>query len=234
MTLTEIVNQKNIIVFSITFVLGFILFFQIFRPTIITVKGEGKSTGVPSKLSIIVGRINFSHDSGKAMDEGNAGMRVLIDTAKEISGEETEISRYYNQITPQQGQQSVDGRIIPVTSFQAVNAFSLTTSNVNKTQTLIRELYKNGATSVSNVSFVVDDQDEKEQVARKKAINEAKIEAKKIASAAGKRVGRVVSITEETIDSSGVIGRESNTNDPSSGFTEIDIVRRVSVVFEIW
>lgn len=64
---------------------------------------------------------------------------------------------------------------------------------------LLSGVIKNGANSVSQLSFTIDDQTILQDQAREQAITKAKERAKKIANAGGFRLGRLLSIDEGVV-----------------------------------
>lgn len=66
----------------------------------------------------------------------------------------------------------------------------------NKAGDILAGVVKNGANSVSSLSFTIDDPTEIEEEARAKAISEAQNKAEKIAESADFRIGRLLSIDE--------------------------------------
>ncbi len=61
---------------------------------------------------------------------------------------------------------------------------------------ILSGVVQNGANTVSNLTFTIDNADAVLREAREKAIAEAKVKAEELASAAGFRVGRLLSINE--------------------------------------
>lgn len=195
----------------------------IFRPTTLTVLGKGKLDFEADKVSMIVARVNSSQSSSGAINEGEAGTQILINAAKSVGGDSIKINKAFYQVEPL----SLSGG----TSYQVANAFSLEFNDVSKTNEMIKTLYNDGASSVTNVTFGSTREDEISQEAREMAVKNAKAEAKRVAKAAGKRVGKLVAITDDAQQASSVVASE---NSDSAGFSNVSITKTVSVVYEIW
>lgn len=198
----------------------------LFPASPLTVIGTGKKSVTPEQASFIVARVNTGSSASSTINEGEAGILVLIDTTKSVVGDDAEIKKSFNQLTP-----------VSASSFQVLNAFSVKTKNVNKVNEVVKSLYESGATQVTNISFTSVDEEKTTQEARVLAVKDAREQAKAIAKAAGKRVGKVISIADDNAGASSTVGSSNNTAGQaqnSSALGSIDITKQVSVTFEIW
>ena len=199
----------------------------VFPRSPLTIVGMGQVTVKPEKVSFIVTHIAKSLDPITAIDEGDVAIKVLIDKAKAVAGEDAEIKTSFYQILP-----SSSGSI---TTYQVANAFSISTTKIAKTNDLIHELYRFGASSISDVIFTGTDKEKTEQDARKAAVKDADKQAQAIAKAAGKRVGKIISITDDNAEATSTIGKSSDTKAVNYALLgEIEVTKRVSLVYEIW
>lgn len=203
-----------------------------FKPAVITVVGTGKLEVTPAKVEMTVTRVDSSVDPVVAVNQGETNTKVLIDESKVLLGE-PDIQRAFYQITPT----VVGGDRL----YQVVNVFRLTSSDPGKTSELIKSLYTKGAITITNVNFLPTEQEDATQEARRLALQDAREQAKLIAKAAGKRVGRVVTITDDLNQASGTISSKENMaqNAMPSDFVaavpdKIEVSKVVSVTYEIW
>jgi len=210
----------------------FVLQRLFFQPAIITVVGTGKLEVAPAKVEMTVTRVDSSVDPVVAVNQGETNTKVLIDESKVLLGE-PDIQRAFYQITPT----VVGGDRL----YQVVNVFRLTSSDPAKTSELIKGLYTKGAITITNVNFLPTEQEDATQEARRLALKDAREQAKLIAKAAGKRVGRVVTITDDLNQVSGTISSKEGVNMDSmpSDFVaaapdKIEVSKVVSVTYEIW
>lgn len=194
----------------------------VFRPTGLTVVGEGKLSVVPEKVEMIATKVTANADVTKAIDDNELGIKALMDITRGIAGADTQIQKSFYQVTPQSGQ------------YLVASAFSIKTSNVAQVNSLVKTLYQSGATSVTNVKFSASDQTASEQQARVLAVKDAKDKALKIAKAAGKRVGRLVSISDDNTVASSSVGTAPVGTGTQVSLGQIEIVKRVQVVYEVW
>ena len=212
---------------------------KIFPTSAISITGEGKVSVEPEKVSLIAIRVNNSTDVIRAINEGDAGLNTLMESAKSIGGQGTEIQKSFYTVTPVAGQQMVDNRLSAVRSFQVVHAFRITMTDVAKTGELIKTLYQEGATTVSNVMFTGKDEDKTSQEARKQAVKNAREQANQVAKAVGKRVGKIVTIADDNNSAESTISSENGSEatdqmSASSAPSTIDVIKRVTITFEIW
>lgn len=190
----------------------------------INIIGVGRTNVAPEKVSFIVSRVNSGSDVVRTLDEGEAGIKSLINTTRSIVGADVEIKKTFYRLIPPSGTQTL---------YQVINAFSVTARQVNKINELVKSLYLEGATTVSNVSFESSNKSVTEQQARELAVKDAKAQAQRIAKAAGKRLGKLISITDDNTSATSTIGTD-NQSGASLSLDEIEIVKQVSVVYEIW
>ena len=92
---------------------------------------------------------------------------------------------------------------------------------------IIDKLYSNGATTVSNVTFKSEDIQNVDTQLRKKVFQDAKDKASRIAKSSGKRLGKIISITDDGTSNT------SSIKDMQSGDGLISISKSVSVVYQL-
>lgn len=209
-------------VFGLMLVAWVVLSGYVFRPTGLTVVGEGKLSVVPERVEMVATKVTANPDVIKAIDDNELGIKSLMDITRGVAGPDTQIQKSFYQVTPQSGQ------------YLVASAFSIKTSNVAQVNNLVKTLYQSGATSVANVQFSTLEQTATEQQARVLAFKDAKDKALKIAKAAGKRVGRLVSIADDNSVASSSVGTASVGTGTQASLGQIEIVKRVQVVYEMW
>ena len=229
-------GRKNLLV-NILLVIGVLFLVKqfFFRPAVIAVVGTGRLTAKPAKVEMLVTQVDSNPDPVVAVSNSEKSIDTLITRARNITDDDVEIQKSFYQMTPS----VVSGDVI----YQVVNVFKVTANDPAKASDLIKMFYSEGATTVSNVNFIPENQDEVTQEARKAAIKEAKEEAKNIARASGKRLGRIVSIEDELIDANSTVSTEDSMDEGSETSqviytngvpSEIDIAKSMSVTYQIW
>jgi len=223
----EISSRIKAIIGVVVLALGatFYMFF-IQKPGVVTVVGQGKIDVEPQEASLIVTRLNVSESPVRAIEEGDTGVKVLIDAAQNAVGDDVKIERSFYTITPASVAQG------SARQYQVVNAFKITMNNPSVMSPLIKSLYSSGATTVSDVVFTPKDKEKVELQAHEKAVTDAKEQAKQLAQAAGKRLGRVVSITEDQSKAESSVSTGLTSGD-GANFSSVTVSKRVSVTYEI-
>lgn len=212
---------------TIIFVIFAISYFPrlLIKPAQITAIGVGEVDFQPDEVSMVISKGTLSDNSTQAITQGDAEAQSLINTVKTIAPD-SEISRSFYQAAPTVG---VTGKRV----YQVANAFSVKFSDVSQASTMIQALYADGATRVSNVNFSSSVKEIIEQEAREKAVVDAKAKAKKIAKAAGKRLGRIVAISDDYRSANSTIS-SSDSAVEGSNFSNVAITKNVSIVYEVW
>lgn len=225
------------IFFTIFAVLGALFLIKqiFFKSALISVVGTGRLTVKPEKVEMLVTQVDSNPDPVVAVSNSERSIDGLINKAKTLVGNNIEIQKSFYQMTPS----VVTGDVL----YQVVNVFKVTANDPAKASDLIKMFYAEGATTVSNVNFIPENQDEVTQEARKAAIKKAREEAKNIAKASGKRLGRIVSIGDDLIDANSTVstdapapeGEETAQINYINGVpSELDIAKSMAVTYEIW
>jgi len=200
------------------------------RPTLITVVGEGKVKVTPTMVKFTITISNLSPSATQAINENNNIVKNLVNILKNNGVLENDIDLAYVRIIPPQTS-------LGQTSFQAVNSANITLKNISKFDSLVFLLYGNGAQSVSNILFTTENSKDLEKEAVAQAINEAKTRAEELAKAAGKSLGRMVSIATVEVGEAGALSGEAGKPDfggvTTSSPSQIEITRQASIVFEL-
>lgn len=201
-----------------------------FPPTSISVTGIGEKSAEVEKVSMIVTRANTSPLTSFAVQSGEEGLNALIEESKTIVGEEAEIKKSFYTISKNSSEQLVGSQLVTASTYQVSNGFKITFDEVGKVNELIEALYNNGASSVSNITFIPKDKDKVEKEVRKEAVKNARKEGRKIASSMGRILGRVKTLADDQVE----LGGTTSSGEGSVGIEKIDITKAVSVVYELW
>lgn len=163
------------------------------------VTGEGEVVAIPD-----VGRFSFSVlteggvDLEKLQKENTDKSNAVIAFLKGKSIDEKDIKSDSYNIYPtyQYYECNLYGVCPPakISGYRVEHFVSVTIRNLDDSGTLLSGVVENGANTVSNLSFEVDDPSQVENEARIAAIANAKEKAGAIAKAGGFRVGKITSI----------------------------------------
>jgi len=201
----------------------YMMFSSIFSaPSTLTVIGKDTVSFDADTVSMVVTVVSGGTTASGAIDAGEKDVSSLISIAKTAVGGETEVKKAFYQVQP-----TITSR---GSGYQVANVFSLSFADVSKTNDVVKNLYDSGATTVNNVAFSVKDETSVSQEARKAAVDDAKVQAKSIAKASGKRLGKILSISDDNQGTSGSVASESSEG---TDFSNVTITKVVSVVYEL-
>jgi len=197
------------------------------KSTLITVVGEGKVLAAPNRVKFTVGVVNFANSAAEAL-VGNLNLTKSFKGVIESYGvKNNDLVVSFPRIIPQSG----------TNSYQAINTIDVSLSNISQFEVLVGKLYSQGAYSVSNILFTVDDSSSLEKQAVEKAIENGQKRAEEIALSLGKKVTRIVSLVSSEVGEAGAISGVKNQKEvagQSFGFpSQIEISRQASIVFEL-
>ena len=178
--------------------------------------GNGKVSVKAAWVSLVISQVSANTNVATAINDNETSMTQLIALAKRYGGDGVEIKKSFYQITPQNDQ------------FLVANALSLKTNRVADINSIIKDFYAAGATSVSNVTFLPSDEVDAEQTARLDAIKKARANGEKMAAAAGKHLGQVLSVTDDQT------GASSTVSDALGNDSQLTVTKSVTVAYEIW
>lgn len=213
-------NKWVLVIVSLVLITLFtVLSFFKFGSTISTISVTGKAdiSAKADYVKFVVTKVNTGTNVSQTIDDGINNINRLISVAKLSEGNEVEIKKTFYQISGDS-----------TTGYSVANAFSVKTSKTETVDLLIKKLYESGATTVSNVTFESEDIKNVEENLRKEVYADAKDKAQRIAKSAGKRLGKVISITDDDTSIT------TTVEDLTSNSGLINISKSASVVYKIW
>lgn len=230
-------HKKLIMAILVVFGALFLVKTVFFKPAVISVIGTGHLTAKPAQVEMLVTKVDSNPDPVLAILAGEESIINITAKAKELAGESVEIQKSFYQVTPS----VVAGDVL----YQVVNVFKITAQDPATATGLIKGFYANGATTVSGVNFIPANREKVTQDVRKAAIKDARVQAKDIAKASGKRVGRIISIGDDLSKGNSTISTDGQVDvGASDGSTqlnyaagapsEIDVSKSMTVTYEIW
>lgn len=225
--------QAWLIFAGIVLVFFWLLKTVVFPPTAISVLGVGELSAAPASVEMLVTRVDSNPDTVVAVSQSEDSMAAILAKAKELAGDSIKVQKSFYQVTPT----AVAGDVI----YQVVSVIKLTVDDPAKASDLVKGLYSAGATTISNVNFIPQDQDKTTFEAQKAAIKDARAQARDLARASGKRVGRMVSIADDQTEAGGTLSTDAASTDLGNQLTsltttpsQIDVTKTVNVTFYLW
>jgi len=230
----------RIAVFSLALVFILAYFFKDYllpQPGMITVIGEGRVQAKPQVARLTVSWLTAGSNPQEALSSEKGLYNNLIAVLKNKGVNEADIQVAYVRVVAP----STEGG-----KYQTVNALDAKLTKIDQLDQLINDLYSKGAATVANIALSTDNEKELEEQAITKAIEDAQTKARKTAQAAKKRLGRIVSLTSDATGQVSAVTSQAANSEGASGFSvpaqgqtgssnlgQIEVIRNVSVVYEL-
>lgn len=167
------------------------------KTDIFKVEGTGKATEIPNTALISIGVTKNAATVLAAQDQTNSTVNKMLSDFKELGIEEKDIKTTNYSVYPNYdytlGKQTVNG-------YTVTQNLQIKVKPIDKANQVIDKATENGANIVGGISFVLDDQKQKqlENEAREKAVKEAREKAQSLAKAAGITLGRIIDVQEKS------------------------------------
>ena len=162
---------------------------------LVTVTGEGTASAAPDNAVIRLGVSSQGKTARAASDANAKEMTVVLAAIKDSGVADRDIQTTSLSLQPQYEQNKTGApRLI---GFQANNQVTVKIRDIGALPTVLDRAIAAGANEMSGIEFVVSEQTKLLDKARTAAIADARRKAELYANAAGMKVGRVMSISEE-------------------------------------
>lgn len=166
------------------------------KTDLFTVSGEGEVAAVPDTAQVMLGVTASSPTVEAAKTQVNTKTNDIIASLKELGIEERFIKTTNYSINPNYDYSSGDTGTI--TGYNVSQNLEVEVKPIETANKAVEVATEKGANMIGGITFVLNDEDREalEKEARKEAIEKAKTKAADIASAAGIKLGRIVSVSE--------------------------------------
>lgn len=167
-------------------------------PETITVSGMAQQEELNEVAQFYAGVTATNNDKQAAIDEVNSKMQEVIDKLKEFGIPDADIKTQNLSVYQDQEQVTEGGRqrFIPGT-WRVNNSVQIKLKDAARTSDLLALLGSSGLTDISGPNFMIDSEDQAVRTElMKKAVENATEKATAIAEANGKKIAKVVNITE--------------------------------------
>ncbi len=169
---------------------------------VLNIAAEGKSTRTPDLAVFSAGVTTQATTAGAALNENANRMTAVIASLRKAGIAERDIQTSNLSVNPVYGQPkrlpdgSFEQQEQVIVGYQATNQVSVRQRKLDSYGKVIDTLVANGANQVNGPSFQIDNADAAMDEARIEAMKKARVRADLYAKAAGLRVVRVLSISE--------------------------------------
>jgi uncharacterized protein len=160
----------------------------------VSVSGVGRATVVPDRATFSVGVQSMAPTVAAAVQDNNTRVAAIVEALRKLGATDREIRTAQISIYPQQDQQP--GRPPRIVGYQVSNTVTVTRNNPAEVGRFLQAAVDAGANTVSGVNFVVSDPSRVRDGALQSAFADARAKADVLAKAAGRAIGRAISITE--------------------------------------
>jgi len=168
------------------------------RPTV-SVTGEGHVAVAPDMATITLG-VQTDGDSAKAaLDANNAALSAVLDRLKAAGIEPRDIQTSGLTLGPRYdySRQNSDGTQ-KINGYVAANLVTVRVRAIGQVGSVLDQVVSDGANTLNGVTFGLADDGAVTDEARKAAVVDARRRAELYATAAGVKLGKPISIAEQT------------------------------------
>lgn len=158
----------------------------------VTVDGHGRVRGASDVLSADLGIEVTAPDVSAAVEGANTKARALINAVTAAGVGKDDVRTNGFTVRPDYGRDNT------VSGYHATNTVHVVVRDLTRASKVLDDAVKAGGNDarVNNVTFAVDDNSKLLNDARTRAFKDAKSRAEQYASLAGKRLGSVITISE--------------------------------------
>lgn len=160
----------------------------------VTVTGTGKAKLTPDRYSFNVGVQTIATTVDDAVRENNERVGAVIDALKKAGATAAEIRTSNFTIYPQQDYQQ--GKLPRITGYQVNNSVTVTRDKVGDAGKLLQAALNAGVNTSSGLQFLVSDPSRGRDEGMRAAFADAKAKATTLAQAAGRTLGKALTISE--------------------------------------
>ena len=164
-----------------------------------SVSGIGKVTAPPDMATINTGVVSEAADANEALKMNNLAVEQLMFTLSQAGIAEKDIQTSNFNVSPKyEHTERGKKRRAELIGYTVSNQLFVRVRKVNQLGKILDSLVKAGSNQLSGISFGIADTDNLMDLARIAAIKDAQHRAELYATTAGVKLGKVVSIVEQS------------------------------------
>jgi uncharacterized protein YggE len=207
---------------------------------VISVSGSGTAQVTPDRVTFNVGVQTVEDTVDAAVNQNNAKVAAVVAALKKAGATDKDIRTANFYIMPQQ-QYNNQGQLPRIIGYQVSNTVYVSRNDVASAGKLLQAAISNGVNQASGLSFEVSDPSKGRDQGLQAAFNDAKAKATVLAQAAGRSLGRALTIAEGTraeiprpmpMAKAGMVMAEQVSEVPVEGGSQ-SMNYTVSVIFEL-
>lgn len=160
----------------------------------VSVSGSGRSSVTPDRFTFTLGVQTVANTVDDAVSQNNKKVAAVLAALKAAGAQDKDIQTSNFNIWPQQDYQ--EGRLPRILGYQVTNSVTVRSSKVADAGKLLGVAIAAGVNTSSGINFEVADPTRGRDAGLRAAFDDAKAKASLLATAAGRTLGRVLSISE--------------------------------------
>lgn len=165
----------------------------------VSVQGTATVSAEPDMARVAAGVETAGESADQALAANGEAMRRVMTalTQNGVDGADIQTSGF--SIAPDYGRSPPTSSDPPrITGYRVTNQVSVRVRDISRLGALMDVLVREGANRISGVEFLVADETEVKDEARRKAVQDARRKARVLAAEAGIELGRVLRVSEVT------------------------------------
>jgi uncharacterized protein len=160
----------------------------------VSVTGIGRTSVTPDKVSFTVGVQTVAPTVEEAVQQNNTRVANVIAALKRAGAADKDIRTSNFSIYPQQDY--TQGKLPRILGYQVSNTVAVTSNDPSQAGKLLQVAVNAGVNQSSGLQFEVSDPSKGRDQGLRAAFNDARSKATLLAQAAGRTLGRALTITE--------------------------------------
>ena len=161
----------------------------------ITVKGQSEIRIVPDQAILNIGVVIFKMDLGEAKEEHDRIVLAVLAAANKAGVSTDHLKTNYLQIQPKHRETGAERIFL---GYDVRQSISTTVTDIERVDDILSSVLEAGANQVNGVEFRTSELRKHKDEARSLALDAAKEKAEAMGKQLGQRIGRPISITEES------------------------------------
>lgn len=169
-------------------------------PPLLTVVGDGEARAQPNRVEVQLGVSLRNNSLEQVRKDADTRSADIIAALRNAGVAARDIQTSYVNIQPYYNYDNNNGNAAP-DYYTATKTLTFTLRNVSDFDNVMEDVYAAGANSVDSVTFKVANENAQTQLARRRAVDNAKEIAQTLAEELDVTLGDVYSITDQTSES---------------------------------
>jgi len=162
----------------------------------VSVTGDGSAKGRPDTAHITTGVVSDGDTARAALDANSSSMTGMVNSLKDLGIEAKNIQTVNFAVHPRYTR-AKEGEAQKISGYRVVNTVRVTVTDIDRLGQILDKVVAQGSNEIGGVAFSIDESAELSDEARREAMDDARRKAGLLAEAAGAKLGKVLTISEE-------------------------------------